>query len=189
MSLQRRVYPVSYTHLDVYKRQVEKKVEATDTEEKAPLNNGGKDLDLNEYDLDTLREAKKNGFNGLHIHVKLDEKTILKSARVFILFQTLESKGEIIKSTPNLEDLESENFDFDIDLIFVTEVSRDEVLHNIEAISEIREVLVEEISSSVVKTVASKAVEETAATVTSENTSETPKVEAKVAAVSYTHLI
>lgn len=158
---------------------VEKKTEATAAGEKAPSNNGRKDLGLNEYDLDTLREAKKNGFNGLHIHVKLDEKTILKSARVFILFQTLESKGEIIKSTPNLEDLESENFDFDIDLIFVTEVSRDEILHNIEAISEIREVLVEEISSSAVKTVAPKAVEEAAATVTSEKTSKTPKVEAK----------
>lgn len=104
------------------------------------------DLGLNEYDLDTLREAKKNGYNVFHVHIKLDEKTILKSARVFILFQTLENQGEILKSNPKLEDLESENFDFDIDLIFVTESNVSTIEKDINNISEIRDVLVEEIS-------------------------------------------
>lgn len=128
----------------------QKPQEAAESEVAATKEEAGSSLKLNEYDLDTLREAKKNGFNGFHVHVKLDDKTILKSARVFILFQTLESTGEILKSDPNLEDLESENFDFDIDLIYVTEVSRDEIQKHIEGISEIRGVLVEEISADII---------------------------------------
>ncbi|MEG1255983.1 chemotaxis protein CheA [Clostridium sp.] len=106
----------------------------------------GFNLELNEYDLDILREANKNNYNAYHVHVELDEKTILKSARAFILFQTLEEHGEILKSNPNLEDLESENFDFDIDLIFVTETSLSVIKEAITNISEMREVMVNDIS-------------------------------------------
>ncbi|MFR1708020.1 MAG: chemotaxis protein CheW [Clostridium sp.] len=107
------------------------------------------DLSLDEYDIDTLREAKKNNFNTFHVHIRLDEKTILKSARAFILFQTLEENGEILKSNPKLEDLESENFDFDIDLVFVTESSLEAIEHSIDGISEIREVKVKDISDAI----------------------------------------
>ncbi len=107
------------------------------------------DLGLDEYDIDTLKEALKNNFNTFHVHVRLDEKTILKSARAFILFQTLEENGEILKSNPKLEDLESENFDFDIDLVFVTETSQDIIRNSINGISEIRQVDVRDISSLV----------------------------------------
>lgn len=105
------------------------------------------DLDLDEYDIDTLKEALKNNFNTFHVHVGLDEKTILKSARAFILFQTLEENGEILKSSPKLEDLESENFDFDIDLVFVTESSQETIKNSINGISEIRQVEVSDISN------------------------------------------
>lgn len=107
------------------------------------------DLSLDEYDIDTLREAKKNNFNTFHVHIRLDEKTILKSARAFILFQTLEENGEILKSNPKLEDLESENFDFDIDLVFVTESSLEAIERSIDGISEIREVKVKDISDAI----------------------------------------
>jgi len=106
--------------------------------------------------LDTLKEAKKRNFNGFHIHVNLDEKTILKSARAFILFQTLEEYGEIIKSNPELEDLESENFDLDIDLIFITESSNEIIENAINGISEIRNVVVKDISDIVKNSKVSK---------------------------------
>lgn len=127
-------------------------------------------LGLDEYDIDTLKEARKNNFNTFSIHIELDEKTILKSARAFILFQTLEEHGEILKSAPKLEDLESENFDFDIDLIFVTESNLETIKGSIDAISEIRKVEVKDISDAIKSSnrekskdeevVASKAVEE-----------------------------
>jgi len=123
-------------------------LEAIENKEVAEAVNGSKegiDLGLDEYDIDTLKEAIKNNFNAFHIHVGLDEKTILKSARAFILFQTLEEHGEILKSNPKLEDLESENFDFDIDLVFVSEASQEIISKSINGISEIRQVEVKDI--------------------------------------------
>ncbi|WP_346937743.1 chemotaxis protein CheA [uncultured Clostridium sp.] len=123
-------------------------LEAIENKEVAEAVTGSKegiDLGLDEYDIDTLKEAIKNNFNAFHIHVGLDEKTILKSARAFILFQTLEEHGEILKSNPKLEDLESENFDFDIDLVFVTEASQEIISKSVNGISEIRQAEVTDI--------------------------------------------
>ncbi|WP_346934807.1 chemotaxis protein CheA [Clostridium sp.] len=120
-------------------------VRQSNTSSKEEENKTTIDLNLDEYDIDTLKEAIKNNFNAFHIHVGLDEKTILKSARAFILFQTLEEHGEILKSNPKLEDLESENFDFDIDLVFVTETSQEIISKSVNGISEIRQVEVTDI--------------------------------------------
>jgi two-component system chemotaxis sensor kinase CheA len=119
-----------------------------DEEEKssdAIVNEKAVELGIDEYDIDILKEAVKNDFNTFHIHIGLDEKTVLKSARVFTLFQKLEEYGEILKSNPNLEDLEIENFDFDIDLIFVTESSLETISNVVNSISEIRQVEVTDI--------------------------------------------
>ena len=113
------------------------------------VNGKAVELGLDEYDIDILKEAVKNDFNTFHIHIGLDEKTVLKSARVFTLFQKLEEYGEILKSNPNLEDLEIENFDFDIDLIFVTESSLETISNVVNSISEIRQVEVTDISDIV----------------------------------------
>ncbi|WP_346905897.1 chemotaxis protein CheA [Clostridium sp.] len=113
------------------------------------VNEKAVELGIDEYDTDILKEAIKNGFNTFHIHIGLDEKTVLKSARVFTLFQKLEEYGEILKSNPNLEDLEIENFDFDIDLIFVTESSLETISNVVNSISEIRQVEVIDISGIV----------------------------------------
>ncbi len=104
-------------------------------------------MELNEYDLDIIKQANKENVNSYHIHIKLDEGTILKSARAFIIFQVLEECGEIIKSEPKLEDLEAENFDFEIDLIYLTNKSKEDVAQSVVNISEIREVSIKEVKS------------------------------------------
>ncbi|MEG0773004.1 chemotaxis protein CheA [Clostridium sp.] len=105
-------------------------------------------IGLNEYELNIVKQAKHSNFNAYHIHVTLDEGTILKSARAFVLFQTLEQNGEIIKSVPSLEDLETENFDFDIELVYISSKTHDEVQHEISGISEINEVVVTAINGN-----------------------------------------
>jgi two-component system chemotaxis sensor kinase CheA len=106
-------------------------------------------IQLNEYELNIIKQAKDSNVNAYHIHVTLDEGTILKSARAFVLFQTLEQNGEIIKSLPNLEDLETENFDFDIDLVYLSSRTLEEIQKEIKGISEISEVVVSNVNSKV----------------------------------------
>lgn len=84
-------------------------------------------VELNQYDISIVREAIKGGFNTLNVHISLSEETLLKSARAFLILQELEAQGEIIKSIPTVEDIESENFDFDIYFLIVTKKSVDEI--------------------------------------------------------------
>ena len=99
-----------------------------------------KSFDLNEYDINIIKQSKQSGFNAYGIDIELDQGTILKSARVFIIMQALEEHGEVIKSVPILEDLEAENFDFNIKLTYISKKSRDEVLKTLDNISELRNV-------------------------------------------------
>ncbi|WP_291580739.1 chemotaxis protein CheA [Clostridium sp. UBA6640] len=99
-------------------------------------------IELNEYDIDVIKEAKDRGFNAYNIHVSLDSGTVLKSARAFIIMQNLEAHGEIIKSVPVLEDLEAENFDSDIQLVYLTKKSMEEVNEILNGISEISSVII-----------------------------------------------
>ncbi|MBD8045972.1 chemotaxis protein CheW [Clostridium faecium] len=101
--------------------------------------------ELNEYDISVIKQAKDSGFNAYNVHVVLDEGTILKSARSFIIIQNLEEHGEIIKTIPVLEDLETENFDLDIQLAYLTKKSKDEIEEVLNRISEISEIRISNI--------------------------------------------
>ena len=88
---------------------------------------------------------KRQGFNTLNVQIRLSEETLLKSARAFLIFQELESQGEIIKSKPTIEDIETENFDFDIYFLLVTKKSAQEISDIVENISEVVSVTVEDV--------------------------------------------
>lgn len=94
-------------------------------------------LELNDYDINIIRQAKDSGFNVLQIKIELMQTTLLKSARAFLIFQDLEIVGEIIKSNPSSQDIESENFNFSISAVFITTSKVEEVNDIISRISEI----------------------------------------------------
>lgn len=128
----------------------EKKKEPTeDIQEKKQNDSANSDkniqVELNEYDINVVKQAQDKGFNSYQIRVTISENTLLKSARVFLIFKSLEEMGEIIKSVPNTEDLENENFDFEVDLTFVTTSDEHKVYENLMNISEVEEVSVEKI--------------------------------------------
>lgn len=102
-------------------------------------------VELNEYDINVVKQARDKGFNSYQIRVTISENTLLKSARVFLIFKSLEEMGEIIKSVPNTEDLENENFDFEVDLTFVTTSDENKVYENLINISEVEEVSIERV--------------------------------------------
>lgn len=97
-------------------------------------------IGLNEYDINILKEAKYRGFNAYEIRIVLSENTLLKSARAFLVFKSLEENGEIIKSNPSTEDLENENFDLEIRLVYVTTKVSSNIYESIMSISEIDKV-------------------------------------------------
>ncbi len=106
---------------------------------------------LNEYDINVVKQAKDKGFNAFAIKINLSESTLLKSARAFLIFKNLEEIGEIIKSVPGTEDIESENFEFEIQLVFLSKSSREKVYNTINNISEIEKVEVEDVDIKSIK--------------------------------------
>lgn len=78
------------------------------------------DISVSEYEIVSMENAKSEGQNVYGITVYLQESCILKAARAFLIFKAVESKGELIKSVPQTEQIEDEEFDFDFSWILIS---------------------------------------------------------------------
>ncbi len=95
---------------------------------------------------DVLNEARAQAMHILKVKVTIDESCMLKAARSFIVFNTLEQSGEIVKSHPSAEDIEDENFEDSFEVLYITnldaETTRTELM-NISEIADVQVVAVE----------------------------------------------
>ncbi|GAA0746590.1 chemotaxis protein CheA [Clostridium oceanicum] len=124
----------------------EEKIENKDIEGKV-----NSKIPLNEYDVNVIKQAEDRGFSTYEITVLLSETTLLKSARAFLIFKSLEENGEIIKSIPSAEDIENENFDFEIQLVYISTKQKEEIYNILENISEVEKVIVDNVDVQVEK--------------------------------------
>ncbi|KRM88623.1 chemotaxis protein CheA [Liquorilactobacillus vini] len=99
---------------------------------------------LEEPDLDVVKQAKSSGHNVFAIAIRLDQGTLLKGPRVFLIMQKLDEEGDVVHTEPTADLLENGNFDTDFKLIFVTNSSLDEVKSIINSSSEIDQVIIED---------------------------------------------
>lgn len=97
-------------------------------------------LELNQYDLNVINNASNLGFNTYQINIKLDNGCLLKSARAFVIFKTLEKCSEIIKSEPKVQDIEDEKFDFEFAVIVVSKDDESVFQKALNSIVEVEEV-------------------------------------------------
>ncbi len=104
-----------------------------------------KDLKIGDHEKHAITEAYNEGHNVFGITVYIQESCILKAARAFLVFKTLEEEGTIIKSQPAVQDIEDERFDLDFSLFLITKHSQQEVYKSIMNVSEIKEVVIEPI--------------------------------------------
>lgn len=102
-------------------------------------------IELEEITRNAVNQAIERDFNSFKIKVVLTHNCMLKSARAFIVFNTLEKFGEIIKSKPSAEEIEDEKFDSSFEIIFITKLDERTVVKEIQGISEIDEVIIGEI--------------------------------------------
>lgn len=97
---------------------------------------------LNQYEQNIAYKAKELGMNVLKITVVLNKGCVLKSARSFIIFQTIERHSEIIRSEPRVEDIEDEKFDFEFTVVCITKEEPSFFEKDINSIAEIDEVVI-----------------------------------------------
>jgi two-component system, chemotaxis family, sensor kinase CheA len=97
-------------------------------------------LQYDEYDYTVIEQSVDQGFNVFEIKVELTASCILKAARSFMVFESLEQNGEILKSNPSVDKLETEQFDAVFYVTFITKIDKSEVKNVIMKISEIHNV-------------------------------------------------
>lgn len=112
----------------------------TDDENNEKVQSMEKDINLDDYVLNIVKEAKTKGLNAFKIGITLNSNCMLKSARAFIIFNTLESKGNIISSDPSVEDIEDEKFDLEFNIVYISEIDIDKLTEMLYGVSEVENV-------------------------------------------------
>lgn len=98
---------------------------------------------LDEYEKRAVNKALDIGMNAFKITVVLNKGCLLKAARAFIIFQTLERYGEIIKSQPGVQDIEDEKFDFEFTAIVFTKETEQLYSKELNSIAEVENVIIQ----------------------------------------------
>lgn len=105
-------------------------------------------ISLDSYQRSTISKAKDQGFNIYGLTVYISTKCVLKSARAFVIFKALEEKGEIIKTVPEVQDIEDEKFDYDLTLFILTKESKESIKESISSLNEVDQVLIDDVAIS-----------------------------------------
>ena len=95
---------------------------------------------LDEFNRETIKQGIEQGYNAYEVRITLKPNTLLKSVRVYTIFQALEEVGTIIQCNPSAQDLEEERFDRQFALIILTRETEQVIQAIVEGISEIERV-------------------------------------------------
>ena len=98
-------------------------------------------ISLNDID-SIIHKAFELGVKPYLIKVTLDPGCMLKAARAFIVFNTLERFGEILKSYPLAEEIEDERFDDSFEILYFSKLDETYTKTELMRISEISSVYV-----------------------------------------------
>lgn len=109
-----------------------------------------KKLKLEDHHLKII-DVEEKPYSVYEIKIILSETVLLKTARVFIFFREVEKFGEIIHTLPSIPDIETENFDLEVNIVYITTLTEEKLEAIVRTISEIQRVSIKEINSSNVR--------------------------------------
>jgi two-component system chemotaxis sensor kinase CheA len=99
--------------------------------------NDNPELELTPAEQNIFNEASEKGLNVFHLAIEIAPDCIMKSVRAFMVINSLEKLGQILKSIPDSQDLEDEKFDNEFFIILTTPVYEDTIQEAMHKISEI----------------------------------------------------
>lgn len=102
-----------------------------------------KDIKLQEHEAHAIRKALDEGDNVFGITVYIQENCILKAARAFLVFKALEEYGEVLVSSPSVQDIEDERFEFDFSVVLLSNASLEKVKEAVLNVSEIKAISID----------------------------------------------
>lgn len=110
------------------------------------------EMALSEFEISGAVEAQQTGMIPYLLKVNLVADCLLKGPRIFMVLRTLDSSHcEIIKSLPEVKDLENEKFERTFKMIIATDHPPQEIKDGIESISEIETAHVHQLNPEAIR--------------------------------------
>lgn len=97
-------------------------------------------IEFSDTEMKILKEARDKGFNIFKVRVLLVKDCVMKEARAFIVIMELKRIGQVIKSSPSLEDLKEGRFELTFIVILATKESPELIREELLSIGEVEEV-------------------------------------------------
>ena len=104
------------------------------------------DIQLTDSEKDEVATAKEEGKNVYALTVYVNKECLLKAARAFLVFRAVEGMGQIFANHPSSQDIEDEKFDLDFSFCVASNESLDKIIAAAKDVSEIDDVIGEEIT-------------------------------------------
>lgn len=98
---------------------------------------------LEDSDYKVAEAAKEDGYHAYTVAVKIEENSMMKNARVFLVMNKLEEAGEVLKTEPASDILETEDFGNVFKLFYLSSLEKESILQLIQNISEVEEVQID----------------------------------------------
>jgi two-component system chemotaxis sensor kinase CheA len=106
------------------------------------------DIEIDSVLEDVINEAELRGYHAYCLQVVFEEDCQMKEVRAFLLIETLEQAGEIIRTNPPAEDIQNGYFDNSIALVIISRQDGDQVKNLALSVAEIKDVYIRQIESS-----------------------------------------
>jgi len=103
------------------------------------------EIEVDDVSEDVIGEAEIRGYYAYRLQVVFAEDCQMKEVRAFLLIETLEQVGEIIKTNPPIEDIQSGHFNSSIALIILSQSDVDQVENLALSVAEINAVHIQKI--------------------------------------------
>ena len=100
----------------------------------------GSEMELDEYQYSVLQQSLESGHFVYYIKVSVRDDCVLKAARAYMVFDTIERHGEVVKSSPSVQDIEQEKFDKSFTVYYISRDDAETVRSYIANVSEIDQV-------------------------------------------------
>lgn len=121
------------------------------------------EMKLDEFQFSVLQQSLETGHRVLYIKVGIRDDCVLKAARAYMVFDTLERQGEVVKSTPSVQEIEQEKFDKYFTVYYITKEEEEEIKASVAGVSEVDSVEVINVDSDTLEMMLKQRKEEPAA--------------------------
>ena len=103
------------------------------------------EVHFSDKDKDAMRAAEATGAKLYGMTVSVHKDCLLKAARAFLVFKSVEEFGQIVVYDPSSQDIEDERFDLDFNIFVSSDVELDKLLKAVSNVSEIAGVVGEQV--------------------------------------------